>query len=213
MQVKHSVGDTHGRWTLLSRVSGRMNYWRAMCACGSVGEVFIGNLTAGKSTSCGCYSAEAASARATTHGLSVGGGRTKLYAVYSTMLARCYNKKQKSYKNYGARGITVCDRWRFGEGGVQGLLCFVSDMAQTYAEGLQLDRKENNGPYSPDNCHWATQQEQARNKRNVHLVDGVPKTLYAKNVGVCLTTAYKRAKRANTSLIEAINFLKEQNHA
>lgn len=212
MATKHCVGDVYGRWTLLTRVVGRMNYWHAHCACGCNKEVFIGNLTSGKSTSCGCYAAEATGARATTHGFSVGGGRNAMYRVYSAMLARCYNSKVRGYKDYGGRGVTVCDRWRVGEGGVQGLVCFVNDMAPTYVQGLQLEREDNNGNYSPDNCLWATRVEQARNKRNTQFIAGLPKTVYAEQAGVCLSTAYRRAKRNGTSVVSEITFLKEHKH-
>lgn len=210
--AKYHNGDVYGRWTMLRKAS-RVNYWHCQCLCGTEREVFVGNLANGASTSCGCYSAEVAGERATKHGLSKNGGRSKLYAVYSAMINRCYNPNQRSYKDYGARGITVCPRWLHGESGKQGLVCFVDDMEPTYAAELQLDRIRNEEGYSPDNCKWSTRVEQAHNKRNVHLINGVPKTKYAALVGVPLSAAYRYAKREQVTLVEAINFLKENTYA
>jgi hypothetical protein len=210
--AKYRAGDVYGRWTMLQKAS-RVNYWKCQCACGVEKEVFVGSLANGASTSCGCYSAEVAGERSTKHGLSKNGARSKMYAVYSAMLNRCYNKNQRSFQDYGARGITVCDRWRYGDGAKQGLVCFVTDMEPGYSPGLQIDRVDNDKGYSPDNCKWSTRIEQAHNKRGVHLVCGVPKTKYASLVGVPLSAAYRYAKKEKVTLVEAINFLKENVYA
>lgn len=209
----HKSGGVYGRWVLLSRVPQQHNYWLAKCRCGTEAKVFIGNLSSGKSVSCGCFSAEEASKRTTTHGLSRGGGRSKLYAVYSSMLNRCYNTNQRGYKNYGGRGVTVCDEWRTGDDVLSGLECFVRDMGPSYVAGLTLDRSNNNEGYAPTNCRWTDLVTQARNKRNVRLVNGTPITTYAKEIGICLSTAYRVAKANNTNLLEAVNQLKEKQNA
>ena len=80
------------------------------------------------------------------------------------MLQRCLNQNQSEYRNYGGRGITVCEQWRLFEG-------FAQDMAEGFAANLELDRKDTNGNYEPGNCRWITRSEQQLNKRTNHRVE------------------------------------------
>ena len=90
---------------------------------------------------------------------------TKLYWVWDSMLARVNNPKHKYYKDYGGRGITVCDEWK------RDFKCFYNwAIISGYAEGLTLDRIDNDGNYCPDNCRWITHFEQQSNKRNNHIL-------------------------------------------
>ena len=92
---------------------------------------------------------------------------TKLYRVYRGMISRCYKKYDKFYKDYGGRGIIICDEWL----GSNGFLCFYDwAMENGYSEGLSIERKNVNGNYCPENCCWITMKEQQRNKRNNVLV-------------------------------------------
>jgi hypothetical protein len=79
------------------------------------------------------------------------------------MIQRCTNPKATSYEYYGGRGITICNRWRYGEGGSSGAECFLADMGHR-PEGLTLDRRNGDGNYEPSNCYWATWKEQNSNR-------------------------------------------------
>lgn len=106
---------------------------------------------------------------------------TPTYRVWCQMRARCLNPRCDSYKHYGARGITICDRW------LEDFPAFLSDMGKKPA-GLTLDRKDNDGPYSPENCRWATYAQQNRNNRRNRLVTYQGRTMcvrdWAKELGL-----------------------------
>lgn len=89
------------------------------------------------------------------HGLM----NSPIYTIWVNMKQRCYNFKSTTYEYYGARGITVCDRW------LNSFENFYNDMISTYVKGLQLDRIDNNGNYEPDNCRWATRSQNTKNRR------------------------------------------------
>jgi hypothetical protein len=91
--------------------------------------------------------------------------QSRVFSNYYNMLRRCYAQKDKDFRNYGGRGITVCERWR---GSFEN---FWEDMGPTHQPGLSLDRVDNNGPYSPENCRWTTRSVQANNQRTNRVVD------------------------------------------
>lgn len=99
-----------------------------------------------------------------------GRAKTRMYIIYCHMKCRCYCKTADSYKWYGGRGIKICDRWLNGEGDKDGYQCFDEDMGASPTEKHTVDRIDNDGDYTPDNCRWATQAQQNRNySRNVHF--------------------------------------------
>jgi hypothetical protein len=111
---------------------------------------------------------QAAKIANTTHGMD----GTSEYRLWTDMKRRCYQPHRLDYKNYGARGIYVCEKWR------NSFEAFYRDMGDRPA-GYVLDRRDNDGPYSPENCHWVTRKQQERNKRTNRLVTVNGKTMTA----------------------------------
>jgi len=152
--------------------------------CARCGKVFIADLADVKRKriqSCGCYNLQRVQETHTRHGQSRRGSVSKSYSTYAAMLARCYNPNNWKYADYGGRGITVCDRWR------ESFENFYKDMGDR-PEGYTIDRIDNNAGYSPDNCKWATQSEQCRNRRSNRIIEyeGEKKTLidWSENIGI-----------------------------
>lgn len=130
-----------------------------LCDCGTILVVQGGNLKSGNTKSCGCLKDERLVEKATTHG----GSYTRLYYVWHTMRQRCVNPKNISYPRYGARGITVCPEWRH-------FAPFQTwALANGYQQGLTIDRIDNDGPYTPENCRWVTPLVQRHNRRDTRL--------------------------------------------
>jgi hypothetical protein len=114
------------------------------------------------------------------HGHGAAGEETRIYLRHRNMILRCYCVTSKDYPSYGGRGITVCDRWHWGENGKSGFECFYEDMGDIPFEGATLDRIDGTKGYSKENCRWATVEEQANNKRTSRLLTIDGKTLTVK---------------------------------
>jgi hypothetical protein len=132
--------------------------WRCICDCGEERIVRSPHLRSGKQVSCGCLKAETARARMTKHGNAPRSGVSRTYSIWTNMVSRCTNPKNENWQHYGARGISVCDRWMTFDG-------FLADMGDAPANGT-IDRINTDGGYCPENCRWTDWATQMRNKRN-----------------------------------------------
>ena len=150
-----------GRYLVIAKSDKRTKAMKQMvlckCDCGTEREVVVGNLRSGLTTSCGCWKDEKTSKRRKKHGFS----KTTMYHRYRSMIRRCYDPLNREFQNYGGRGIKVCNRW------LESVENYIEDMGFPPFDTASVDRINNDGGYSKENCRWATKTEQNLNRRRI----------------------------------------------
>lgn len=191
--AKNIAGERYGRLVAASYQGPgpqkRGSLWLFRCDCSAELVRIAGDVRRGMIRSCGCAQIDSQVRRLRTHGRS----RTPEWATWNTMKMRCTNPNNPVYRHYGGRGIVVCDRW------LNSFAAFFEDMGERPSPKHRLDRIDNDGPYSPDNCRWATQKEQCRNTRQNRLITFRDETLcitdWAARLDIHPVTLHLRVKK------------------
>jgi len=181
-------GAKHGRLTAITELNDGLALYR--CECGASKITRRQHVLSGRVQSCGCLQKERATATLIARNSTHGKFGTPIYAVWNSMISRCYNPNSQAYANYGGRGIGVCSDWR--------------DFANFYADmndpqrGLTLDRIDNSKGYSPENCRWVNMTTQQNNKRSNVVLEYRGKfmtaTEWATHLGINRMMIYDRLK-------------------
>jgi hypothetical protein len=163
--IKNILGNKYGRLTVIEfdrLVKYKGVFWKCKCDCGTVKIIRSGDLISGNTTSCGCYLKEIIGKSTITHGQTCGKSQNeypRVFKIWRGMIKRCYTESSNSYKNYGGRGITVCDRWKTSFSN------FYEDMGDP-PKDYSIERLDVNGNYCPENCKWIPNNDQSKNKRS-----------------------------------------------
>lgn len=171
LDINEYIGKKFNRLTILKEVEpsqyskGIMRNVLCECDCGNQKVIDLNSIKRNKSMSCKCLNKEIASKNSTTHGLTMlsAGVRHSDYDIWIKMKSRCFNKNDKSYKHYGARGISVCNQW------ASSFKDFINDLGWRPSKDYSLERIDYNKDYCPENCKWILKSEQSKNSRRVNL--------------------------------------------
>jgi len=176
-------------WTILRPDSDRPRYVIAICdLCGTEKSVFKSSITTGQSKSCGC-----SRVGNLVHGMS----KTRTHHSWTGLRQRCNDPNHNRYHRYGGRGITYPPHWDTFEG-------FYEDMGEC-PEGYSIDRIDNDGDYSKDNCKWSSAKEQARNRSTTLLIDGISLAERCEKDNIHYASTWKRIKKLGMTYEEALN--------
>lgn len=183
------IGKRFGKLLVLEKAYSKNGvYWVCQCDCGQTKVTKTSRLNSGKAVSCGCLLRESRE-RFRKERFIHGKSKHELFTVWVDMRRRCRDIKNKSYKDYGARGIKVCARWE------NSFSAFLEDMGERPCGKLTIERKDNNLGYNPLNCVWASRMEQNRNSKfsKIWTINGrvySSSSEAAKGEGVCRPTIY-----------------------
>lgn len=189
-----AIGDHYGRLEVLSPVAGRK--WLCKCICGTILNINGQGLLTGNTQSCGCIVREKGSnnykhGHTQQHLKKTSDPKYRAYCAWGSLRQRCGNVANQDYPSYGGRGITVDPRWQVFEN-------FLADMGEPPV-GMSLDRIDNDGPYSKDNCRWEVKEHQMRNRRNCRRLtyNGETKTMaqWARQLGIGHSALLARVDR------------------
>lgn len=204
------TGKRFGRWLVIRhtpREKGKQgcSQWHCQCDCGNTKDrVEYSGLVSGGSQTCGCLRRELLVKADKTHHQSI-----PVYSIWMCMKTRCYNLKHPSAKNYGRRGIKVCPRW------LASFDDFASDMGPQPSRSHQIERRDNDGDYTPENCMWETQQVQTCNRRsNIKCLwkgETMVLTQVARLENVEYAWLHRYTRTLGIPLEEAVNMMKAQN--
>jgi hypothetical protein len=174
-------------------VSGSQVVWEFKCDCGNTVQIKGATVRRGGSKSCGCLRRELTAALHYRHGMK----HTAVWRAWASMKSRCLSPTHHAYKNYGGRGIGICEEWK------NSFEAFYRDMGDC-PKGLSLDRIDNSKGYEPGNCRWATRKQQLRNTRVNRYATGFGKTLllceWAEIFGVRQSAIFQYLKREGNTL-------------
>lgn len=208
-KFKDLTGKRFGRLTVLKRdfPDGKTGtFWLCLCDCGKLTSVRVGNLHTGWTKSCGCYKAETSAYHFCSND-NTRKNNLRLYSIYKSMRHRCLDKNHKCYRNYGERGIMICDSW-LGEDGFKNFVLWAK--ANGYKDTLTIDRIDFNGNYCPNNCRWVSAKENANNKRDNRYIEcnGEVKTLsqWADCCGIRQSELKRRLDYLNLPIEAAISY-------
>lgn len=191
-QIKDLTGKTFGRLTVLGfigKAKGKVSRWLCQCDCGSQIVTYSHYMTTGDTHSCGCLRKEVTGNQSRSHGLS----KTVEYRIWFGIIDRCRRVANSAYARYGGRGISVCQEWE------DSFEQFLADMGKRPGRRYSIDRIDNALGYSPDNCRWATDKEQANNTRRNHIIEYQGERLnllqWSERTGIGYSTLRTRANR------------------